>query len=232
LHKNSAADGFSREYCKGNQTVLTEAVSNFAVRCLDLTGYFGAGLLMALESMIAPIPSEAVMPFVGFLVADGSWNLWVAIGVTSLGSIVGSLISYAMGYYGGKPVVLRVGRYLLLNPHDLIITERFFHRRGGILTVFISRFIPVVRHLISITTGIGRMPLIPFLAATLIGATLWNTFLLLCGMKLREHWPVVQQYSHHIDLVVGVVLLAGLAWFLKSRFSATQRREEKNETQQ
>ena len=68
--------------------MLTEAVSNFAMKCLDLTGYFGAGLLMALESMISPIPSEAVMPFVGFLVADGRWNLWLAIGVTSLGSLL------------------------------------------------------------------------------------------------------------------------------------------------
>jgi membrane protein DedA with SNARE-associated domain len=198
--------------------VLTEAVSNFAIKCLDLTGYFGAGLLMALESMIAPIPSEAVMPFVGFLVADGSWNLWLAIGVTSLGSVIGSFISYYMGYYGGKPLVLKVGRYLLLNPHDLVITERFFHRRGGLLTVFISRFVPVVRHLISIPAGIGRMPLFPFLTVTLVGATMWNTFLLLCGMKLREHWRIVQQYSHQIDLAVGVILLAGLVWFLKSRF--------------
>lgn len=206
--------------------MLTTAVSNFAVKCLDVTGYFGAGLLMALESMIAPVPSEAVMPFVGFLVADGSWNLWLAIGVTSLGSLVGSLISYLMGYYGGKPVVLKVGRYLLLNPHDLVITEKFFHRRGGLLTVFISRFVPVVRHLISIPAGIGRMPLLPFLVVTLVGATLWNTFLLLCGMKLREHWQVVQTYSHQIDLVVGVLLLGGVGWFLKSRFSASRGHEE------
>jgi len=199
------------------------------MRCLDLTGYFGAGLLMALESMIVPIPSEAVMPFVGFLVADGSWNLWLAIGVTSLGSITGSLISYCLGYYGGKPLVLRVGRYLLLNPHDLVVTEKFFHRRGGLVTVFISRFVPVVRHLISIPAGIGRMPLIPFLLVTLPGATMWNTFLLFCGMKLREHWPVVQTYSHEIDIVVLVILLAGLAWFLKSRYSAARPPVNKTE---
>jgi membrane protein DedA with SNARE-associated domain len=187
---------------------------------------------MALESMIAPIPSEAVMPFVGFLVADGSWNLWLAIGVTSLGSIIGSLISYYMGYYGGKPLVLKVGRYLLLNPHDLIITEKFFHRRGGLAMVFISRFVPVVRHLISIPAGIGRMPLIPFMVVTLVGATLWNTFLLLCGMKLREHWQLVQVYSHQIDLVVGVILLAGVAWFVKSRFSSSKPLEEEVKSEQ
>jgi membrane protein DedA with SNARE-associated domain len=206
--------------------VITQAVSNFAIRCLDLTGYFGAGLLMALESMIAPIPSEAVMPFVGFLVADGSWNLWLSIAVTSLGSLIGSSISYYIGYYGGKPLVLKIGRYLLLNPHDLVITEKFFNRRGGLLTVFISRFVPVVRHLISIPAGIGRMPLLPFLVVTLVGATIWNTFLLFCGMKLREHWPVVQTYSHQIDIVVLVILLAGLGWFVRSRFSKPQKQTE------
>lgn len=207
--------------------MLTEAVSNFAIKCLDTTGYFGAGFLMALESMIAPVPSEAVMPFVGFLVADGSWDLWAAIGATSLGSIIGSLISYYMGYYGGKPVVLKVGKYLLLNPHDLVITERFFHRRGGLLTVFISRFVPVVRHLISIPAGIGRMPLAPFLVVTLVGATMWNGFLLFCGMKLREHWPIVQTYSHQIDIVVVVILVVGAAWFVRSRLSAGSVEEEK-----
>ena len=112
------------------------------------------------------------MPFVGFLVADGRWNLWAAILVTSMGSIVGSLISYTMGYYGGKPFVLRVGRYLLLDPHDLTLAEKFFSKKGGTVTIFISRFVPVVRHLISVPAGIGKMALLPFLGATLVGATL------------------------------------------------------------
>jgi membrane protein DedA with SNARE-associated domain len=197
--------------------LLTEAVSQFAVKCLDTTGYAGAALLMALESMIAPIPSEAVMPFVGFLVVDGKWNLWLSILSTSLGSIVGSLASYWMGYYGGKPVVLRVGKYLLLDRHDLDFTERFFNRRSGTATLFISRFIPVVRHLISIPAGVGRMPLTPFLLATLVGATLWNSFLLGCGMLLREHWGVVQRYSHQVDLVVVAILICVLACFVRMK---------------
>jgi membrane protein DedA with SNARE-associated domain len=138
---------------------------------------------------------------------------------TSLGSLIGSTISYFMGYYGGKPVVLRVGKYLLLDEHDLTMTENFFHKRSGTITIFISRFIPVVRHLISIPAGVGRMPLFPFLAATLIGATTWNTFLLFCGMKLREHWHVVQKYSHQVDLVVALVLISGTAWFIRSRLA-------------
>ena len=197
--------------------MLTEAISAFAVRLMEETGYVSAGALMALESMIAPVPSEAVMPFVGFLVADGKWDIWPAILFTSAGSLVGSLISYLMGCYGGRPFVLKVGKYLLLNPHDLELTERFFHRRGGTLALFISRFIPVVRHLISIPAGMGRMPLLPFCAATISGATLWNGFLLLCGMKLREHWHLVQQYSHQVDIVVGLLLLAAIGLFVRSR---------------
>lgn len=199
-------------------------VSNFAIRCLETTGYFGAAFLMALESMIAPIPSEAVMPFVGFLVADGEWNLWLAVLATSAGSIIGSLASYLMGYHGGKPLVLKVGKYLLLDKHDLERTESFFNRRSGTLTIFVSRFVPVVRHLISIPAGTGKMPPGRFLIATLIGATLWNSFLLGCGMVLREHWSVVQTYSHQVDIVVVLALLAGAAWFVRARIGARRRK--------
>jgi len=205
--------------------LLTQWISNFAVKCLDTTGYFGAAALMALESMIAPVPSEAVMPFVGFLVVDGKWNFWLAVLAASAGSIVGSAISYAMGYYGGKPVVLKVGKYLLLDRHDLELTERFFHRRSGAVTILVSRFIPVVRHLISIPAGVGKMPLMPFLIATLTGATIWNTFLLVCGMKLREHWGVVQKYSHEVDIVVIVLLCLAMGWFLRARLTGRGRVE-------
>ena len=197
--------------------MITEKITEIAVHILDTTGYVGAGALMALESMIAPVPSEAVMPFVGFQVADGKWNLWLAILSTSIGSIIGSLLSYAMGYYGGKPLVLKVGRFLLLNQRDLERTERFFHRRAGILIIFVARFIPVVRHFISIPAGIGRTPMIPFLIVTFIGATVWNVFLLACGMKLREHWPTVQKYSHQADIVIVLLILIGIVWWVKVR---------------
>jgi membrane protein DedA with SNARE-associated domain len=200
--------------------MLTNLISNCAISCLHGTGYFGAAFLMALESMLAPVPSEAVMPFVGFMVADGQWNLWAAIVATSTGSVAGSAISYAMGYYGGRPFVLKVGRYLLLNPHDLEWTEDFFSRREGTLTLFISRFIPVVRHLISVPAGTGKMKLFPFLMATLAGATMWNSFLLICGMYLRERWDLVLLYSHQVDIVIGVALLAGLVLFVKFRYKS------------
>jgi membrane protein DedA with SNARE-associated domain len=197
--------------------MLTEKISEYAVQILDTTSYAGATGLMALESMIFPLPSEAIMPFVGFQVADGKWNLWPAIAATSLGSMIGSLLSYAMGYYGGKPLVLKVGKYLLLNQRDLDRTEQFFHRRAGATIVFIARFVPVIRHFISIPAGIGKMPLLQFSIVTLIGATIWNTFLLGLGMKLRDHWQVVQKYSHQIDIVIVAICGIGAIWWFWSR---------------
>ncbi len=194
--------------------MLTEVISEFAIHVLDTTGYAGAAFLMGLESMVFPVPSEAVMPFVGFLVADGKWGLIQAILATSLGSFLGSYLSYLMGYYGGRPFVLSVGKYLLLDVHDLEMTERFFHRRGGALTLFLCRFIPVVRHLVSIPAGIGKMRFWPFALATTIGATLWNSFLLYCGYKLRENWSMVQTYRHHFDALIVGMLAASIAWYV------------------
>lgn len=201
--------------------MLTEIITEVAVKILDNTDYAGAWFLMALESMIAPVPSEAVMPFVGFQVADGKWNLWLAIFATSLGSITGSLLSYWMGYAGGKPAVLKFGKYLLLNVHDLEMTQRYFHRRQSLMTVFVARFIPVVRHFISIPAGMGKMPLWLFMLVTVLGSTAWNVFLLACGMKLREHWTIVQTYSHQVDVVIVVLVVIALAWFYRAR---TRRR--------
>jgi len=194
--------------------LLTEVISEFAIHVLDTTGYAGAAFLMGLESMVFPVPSEAVMPFVGFLVADGKWGLPEAILATSLGSFLGSYLSYLMGYYGGRPFVLSVGKYLLLDKHDLEMTERFFHRRGGALTLFLSRFIPVVRHLVSIPAGIGKMRFWPFALATTLGATLWNSFLLYCGFKLRENWSMVQTYRHHFDALIVGMLVVSIAWYV------------------
>jgi membrane protein DedA with SNARE-associated domain len=197
--------------------MLTELISDVATNVLTKTGYSGAGGLMALESMIAPVPSEAVMPFVGFQVRDGHWNLWLAILATSIGSLVGSLLSYLMGYYGGKPFVLKVGKYLLLSQRDLEKTETFFHAHRGIMTIFISRFIPVVRHFISIPAGIGKMPIIPFCLVSVLGATMWNTFLLGCGWFLRDNWRTVKNFTKIGDLIIIVLFIIGTIWFVRKR---------------
>lgn len=191
---------------------LTEALCNYNTAIIQQCSYIGIFILMALESMIAPVPSELVMPFAGFLIFTGHFDpVWVMV-ASSLGSIIGSLISYSMGVLG-EPTVLRYGRYLFLNPHHLEWTKNFFARYGSI-TIFISRFIPVVRHLISIPAGLARMALAPFMLYTLVGAFLWNGFLTYCGVRLKENWRLIQQYTHILDYLVAAVLLAGLAYFL------------------
>ena len=191
---------------------ITETLCIYNTAIIHKCSYIGVFILMTLESMIAPIPSELVMPFAGFLVFTGHFDLFWVMVASSLGSIVGSLLSYGMGRLG-EPVVLRYGRYLLLNPHHLEWTKNFFARYGSI-TIFISRFIPVVRHLISIPAGLARMSLGPFILYTLVGATLWNGFLVYCGVRLKENWRLIQRCTHILDYLVVACLVAGLAYFI------------------
>jgi membrane protein DedA with SNARE-associated domain len=195
---------------------LTEAICYYNTLFINQCSYVGVFLLMALESMVAPIPSELVMPFAGFLIFTGHFDPVAVMVASSLGSVVGSLLSYGMGMLG-EPVVHRYGRYLLLNPHHLEWTKNFFERQGG-KTIFFCRFIPVVRHLISIPAGLARMSLLPFIIYTAAGATLWNGFLTYLGVRLKENWRLIQQYTHILDYVVvaGLVLVAAyFVWKVK-----------------
>ncbi|HVX86304.1 MAG TPA: DedA family protein [Phycisphaerae bacterium] len=193
--------------------MAVEHLRDLALWTIDHFGYSGAAGLMALESMILPVPSELVMPPVGMLVHQGRFALGPAMAITSLGSLVGSLISYYAGYFGGKPLVLKAGRWVFLNQHHLELTERWFHRWGG-GTVFLSRFIPVVRHFISIPAGTARMNIVKFMLYTVVGATLWNSFLLWIGWKLESQWETVLKYRTPIDVSVAASLVVVVvAWF-------------------
>lgn len=198
--------------------MLTEMVKDFSLWAIDTGGYTGAAFMMALESMIAPVPSEVVMPPLGMRLHPGIDGVvrftWTgAIVATSIGSLIGSLISYYLGMLGGKPLVTKVGKYLLLNEEHLDLTTKWFDRHGS-LTVFVCRFIPVVRHFISIPAGMARMNLLKFCIYTVIGATMWNTFLLWLGYKLAEHWDTILKYRGPIDVAI-VIGLAGavVAWY-------------------
>jgi membrane protein DedA with SNARE-associated domain len=201
---------------------LTAAIIQWVTHLIDIMGYPGVAFLMMLESMVAPVPSEAVMPFAGCLITVGRFSfLWVAVSST-IGSIVGSLLSYTAGYYGGKPFVIKFGRYVLLNLHDLEVTERFFNRHGSI-TIFISRFIPVIRHLISIPAGVGRMNLVHFSIYTIVGACAWNTFLAWLGYHLGNHWELIHKYSGPIDAAVLVIIALGLTYFVRAHVRRAAR---------
>lgn len=190
---------------------MIEFLVSWITQFIHTIGYIGVFILMTLESMVAPVPSEAVMPFAGFLVSQGTFSFWMVVLVSTLGSIVGSLISYAIGYYGGYPFVEKLGKYFFLNKRHLEWTHKFFEKKGS-LTIFISRFIPVVRHLISIPAGVAKMNLKRFVFFTAIGACIWNTFLLYVGIKLAENWTVIMKYTKVLDIIVivGIVLYVGL----------------------
>lgn len=202
---------------------ITEFLAGYITSFINQTGYFSVFVFMVMESMVFPVPSEAVMPFAGFLIAEGRFSFGGVIASSTLGSIVGSLISYYIGLYGGKPLLDRWGKYLLLDHHDLEITERFFNRRGD-LAIFVSRFIPVVRHLISIPAGIGRMNVLTFSVYTVAGASLWNAFLAGAGYHLRQHWEVVMQYSRIVDIAVILLLAGTCVWFVRKHLLRAQAR--------
>lgn len=192
---------------------ITEALTEYITKFIEMTGYTGVFVLMIFESMIAPVPSEAVMPFAGFLITEGKFTFTGVAIASTMGSIVGSTVSYYLGLYGGIPVVKKFGKYLLLDEHHLEITEKFFNKYGE-AAVFISRFIPVVRHLISIPAGIGKMNMTKFLIYTTVGAFGWNMFLTYVGYVLRNNWDTVKQYNKGIDVAVVLILILATAFFV------------------
>ena len=205
--------------------LIISSLAIWATHIISWLGYPGLTLAMAMESMIIPLPSELVMPFAGFLVATGKFNFYLVILFSVMGSIIGSFISYYIGYYGGNKAVLKWGKYLLLDEDDLKSTEKWFARRGE-LTIFIGRFIPVVRHLISIPAGIGKMDLKKFALYTVIGAGIWNTILIWAGLILGQNWESLRKYSEKFSVVVAILLVIALVFFIVRHIHLKRKKRE------
>jgi membrane protein DedA with SNARE-associated domain len=180
---------------------------------MEKTGYITVFIAMTMESMVLPVPSEAVMPFAGFLIAEGKFTFFWVVLISTVASLVGSAISYAIGFFCEEAVVHRYGRFLLLDKEELDATRRFFDRYGE-ATVFISRFIPVVRHLISIPAGFAEMNFLRFYIFTALGAGLWNAFLAYLGFYLKCNWATVMKYSKIIDVFVLLILIGLFAYYI------------------
>jgi membrane protein DedA with SNARE-associated domain len=202
---------------------ITEILANFFSNIIYEIGYVGVMVLMAMESMIFPVPSEAVMPFTGFLVYEEKFS-WIGVLIFStLGSIIGSSISYLMGLYGGRAFILKYGKYFLLEKEHLEITEKFFSKYGEI-TILISRFIPVVRHLISIPAGMARMNFMKFIIFTTIGASAWNMFLAYVGYILKSNWKEIMKYSKVFDLIVILAIFLLSVYFLYKQLKKSKQK--------
>lgn len=189
----------------------------FIKALIAYSGYGGIVILMAIESACIPLPSELIMPFAGYLVFEGSMNLfWVAT-AGAIGCNLGSLIAYEIGCYGGRPLVERYGRWILLGRRELDWADRFF-LRWGYLAVFVARLLPVVRTFIALPAGISRMPRLRFHIYTFLGSWPWCLGLAWFGMKLGENWRGLGKYFHKFDVVILVVLAAGIVWFVWSHW--------------
>ncbi len=184
-------------------------------------GYVGVVIAMTIESCAIPLPSELILPFAGWSVSRGlvepltssPWTYWAAVLAGVLGNTLGSLASYAIGAYGGRPLVERYGRYVLISAHDLALAERWFARFGE-ATVFFSRMLPIVRTFISVPAGIARMPLWRFALFSILGAIPWVMFLVWGGMQLGDHWLDLKHALKGLDYVVAAAIVAALGLFV------------------
>jgi len=202
-------------------------VVQFVTHVIDLGGYAGIVALMGIESACIPLPSEVIMPFAGYLVYMGHFNLfWVAT-MGALGCNLGSVVAYAIGARGGRPLVERYGKWVLMSHHDLDRMTWFFQRYGSI-AVLLGRLLPVVRTFIAFPAGIAKMPQIRFHLYTFAGSWPWCFGLAYVGMKLGEKWhtdPRFYQAFHRFHLGVEIALVAGIVWFVWSHIKRGRRNE-------
>ncbi len=206
---------------------LIAVLGEFIIHVISSMGYFGVMLLMAIESACIPLPSEIIMPFSGYLAYTGRFQLfWVATW-GAIGCNVGSVLAYEVGYFGGRPLVNRWGRYILLNHHDLDRAERFF-RRFGDITVLAARLMPVIRTFIALPAGIAKMPRLRFHVYTFVGSWPWCFVLAYVGMKLGEKWetdPRLKTWLHRFDAVIVIGLLVLIVLFVYSHWKNRVRAE-------
>ena len=200
---------------------LDAIVLPFLESLYERFGYVGVVIAMTIESCAIPLPSELILPFAGWSVSRGliepltssPWSYWGAVLAGVLGNTLGSLASYAIGAYGGRPLVERYGKYVLISAHDLEVAERWFARFGEV-TVFFSRMLPLVRTFISVPAGIARMPLWRFTLFSILGTVPWVMLLVWGGMQLGDHWLELKQSLKGLDYLVAAAIVAALGIFV------------------
>ena len=199
---------------------IDEIVIPFLNGLYGAVGYVGVMLAMAIESAMVPLPSELILPYAGFLVSDPTqlepltgqaWSFWIVVIVATIGNTLGSIVGYAIGAWGGRPFLLRWGKYLLIRPHEIELADHFFQKYGP-ATAFFSRLLPVVRTFISFPAGVARMPLGTFILYSTLGALPWSFLLVFAGEQLGANWVDIRHALQPFDLAiaVGVVLLVVL----------------------
>lgn len=194
-------------------------IAGWATDVIEKLGYVGLAMIIALENVFPPIPSEAVLPLAGFLTGQGRMNFFGAVVAATIGAVVGALVLYGVGYWFGDArlrwLVRKYGKFLGVSESDLDKANAWFDDKGGVAVLF-CRVVPIVRSLISIPAGIRRMPLLPFIGYTALGAGVWNSVLIGAGWALGDNWDEVEQYVGYLQyVVIALVVAAVIFWFWK-----------------
>src|SRR3954465_6335901 len=200
-------------------------LSGFIVATISMLGYSGVVLLMAIESACIPLPSEIIMPFSGYLVSRGEMNLWLVGVAGAFGCAVGSMVAYWVGMYGGRPLIEKYGRYILLSRHDLDLADRWFAKYGEVI-VFVSRLLPAIRTFIAFPAGVARMNIPRFILYTFAGSLPWCIGLAYVGQKLGERWdkdPRLKTLFHRFDFVIGILIVLAAVWWIWRHLKHSQR---------
>jgi membrane protein DedA with SNARE-associated domain len=195
-----------------------EPILKNIIEIINGTGYWGMGIVMAIQNACIPIPSEVVLPLGGNMAASNPNITLLGINIVAgAGSLVGSLIAYALGYYGGRPFILTYGKYFFMPKDHFLKAEETFNKHG-LAAVCFGRFVPIIRSFISLPAGIAEMNIWKFILYSTIGIVPWNFILIWLGYVLGEHYKdVLEPIFKKLDyIVIGVVVFGLLAWWLKS----------------
>ncbi len=201
---------------------LADMMLEWLEKLIDTIGYPGIAIAIFLENIFPPIPSEIIMAGAGLSIASGKYHIVGVVVAATIGAVLSAIVFYALGYYGGRPLVEKYGKYLRITKKDLDYTDKWFEKHG-ISVVFFGRFIPIVRTLVSFPAGIAKEKFGPFLIYTTLGSAIWLTILTIVGWFFGEKIHLFLDYMEnfeHITMAVLAVACLGFAyWFYKAKFA-------------
>lgn len=197
-------------------TEIIEQVIKVLTIYISALGYWGVGIGMAIESANIPLPSEVILPFGGYLVYTGRLEFYRVVLAGTVGGTVGSVLSYYLGLKGGRPFLIKYGRYFGFSVKHLEMADHYFARYGE-ATVFFTRLMPIVRTFISLPAGISGMNFRRFVLYTFLGSLPWSFLLVFIGLKLGQNWHAISPWFHRLDVVIAVVIVALVIYFWRAR---------------
>jgi membrane protein DedA with SNARE-associated domain len=202
--------------------------ADWAVGVMEALGAPGAGLVIAIENLFPPLPSEVILPLAGFTASRGSFSLVEAIAFTTIGSIVGAWVLYGLGAWLGRNRVRAIVEKLpLMSAEDFDKTEVWFGKHGT-KAIFFGRMVPLFRSFISLPAGVERMNPVAFTALTAAGSLIWNSIFVIAGFYLGENWHVVEEYAGVFQKIVIAVVVALVAWFVVTRVRSIRARNRED----